>query len=129
AGLLWIGPTPDVIATMGDKLAARAAATRAGAPVVPGGTIAVADANAAATLAASLGYPVLVKAAAGGGGKGMRVVEEEAALAPALAAAAREATAAFADGRVYLEKVVPRPRHVEIQVLGDTHGTLVHLRH
>ncbi|HYR96849.1 MAG TPA: biotin carboxylase N-terminal domain-containing protein, partial [Candidatus Binatus sp.] len=124
AGLTWVGPPPDAIATMGDKLAARAAVARAGVPVVPGGDI---DARDATRQAAALGYPVLVKAAAGGGGKGMRTVASEAELADALAAARREAESAFADGRVYLEKLLVRPRHVEVQVLGDRHGTLVHL--
>jgi acetyl-CoA carboxylase biotin carboxylase subunit len=127
AGLVWIGPPADVIATMGDKLAARAAVARAGVPVVPGADVVVHDAAEAARRAAQLGYPVLVKAAAGGGGKGMRTVSGEPELADALAAARREAESAFGDGRVYLEKVVIRPRHVEVQVLGDGHGTLVHL--
>jgi acetyl-CoA carboxylase biotin carboxylase subunit len=127
AGLVWIGPPPAAIATMGDKLTARTTVARAGVPVVPGSELALADAAAAARAAAAIGYPVLLKAAAGGGGKGMRTVAGEAELAPALAAAAREAEAAFADGRVYLEKLLVRPRHVEVQVLGDAHGTLVHL--
>ena len=127
AGLTWIGPPPDAIATMGDKLTARTTVARAGVPVVPGSEVALGDAASAAAAAAAIGYPVLLKAAAGGGGKGMRTVAAEAELAPALAAAAREAEAAFADGRVYLEKLLVRPRHVEVQVLGDTHGTLVHL--
>jgi acetyl/propionyl-CoA carboxylase alpha subunit len=127
AGLTWIGPPADAIATMGDKLAARAAAERAGVPVVPGAAVAGGDLAEARRCAAALGYPVLVKAAAGGGGKGMRAVAAEAELAAALEAAGREAEAAFADGRVYLEKLLVRPRHVEVQVLGDHQGTLVHL--
>jgi acetyl-CoA carboxylase biotin carboxylase subunit len=127
AGLTWIGPPADAIATMGDKLAARRTAERAGVPVVPGAEVAAADARDATRRAAALGYPVLVKAAAGGGGKGMRTVASEAELTEALAAARREAEAAFADGRVYLEKLLVRPRHVEVQVLGDTQGTLLHL--
>jgi len=127
AGLVWIGPPPAAIATMGDKLAARAAVEAARVPCVPGTALAPGDARAAARHAARLGYPVLVKAAAGGGGKGMRTVGSEAELAEALAAAGREAEAAFGDGRVYLEKLLVRPRHVEVQVLGDRHGTLVHL--
>ena len=123
AGLTWIGPPPEAIATMGDKLAARATVARAGVPLVPGAEVG-GDAVAAAR---RLGFPVLVKAAAGGGGKGMRTVASEAELPDALAAARREAEAAFADGRVYLEKLLLRPRHVEVQVLGDRHGTLVHL--
>jgi acetyl-CoA carboxylase biotin carboxylase subunit len=127
AGLTWIGPPPEAIATMGDKLAARATVERVGVPVVPGAEAAAGDVHEAARRAATLGYPVLVKAAAGGGGKGMRTVANESELADALAAARREAEAAFADGRVYLEKLLVRPRHVEVQVLGDTRGTLVHL--
>ena len=124
AGLTWIGPSPDAVATMGDKLAARATVARAGVPLVPGAGVTADD---AAPAARRLGYPVLVKAVAGGGGKGMRTVASEAELPGALAAARREAEAAFADGRVYLEKLLVRPRHVEVQVLGDRHGTLVHL--
>ena len=127
AGLTWIGPSPHAIATMGDKLAARATVRKAGVPLVPGTEIAVGDTEAATRAARELGYPILVKAAAGGGGKGMRTVADESELAQALAAASREATAAFSDGRVYLEKLITRPRHVEVQVLGDRHGTLVHL--
>ena len=127
AGLTWIGPAPHAIATMGDKLGARATVARAGVPLVPGTEIAVGDADVAARAARELGYPILVKAAAGGGGKGMRTVASESELLDALAAATREATAAFSDGRVYLEKLITRPRHVEVQVLGDAHGTLVHL--
>jgi len=124
AGLTWVGPPPQAIATMGDKLAARATVARAGVPLVPGAEVGGGDAAAAAR---RLGFPLLVKAAAGGGGKGMRTVASEAELPDALAAARREAEAAFADGRVYLEKLLVRPRHVEVQVLGDRHGTLVHL--
>ena len=127
AGLTWIGPPPAAIATMGDKLAARAAVERAGVPCVPGTEIAPGDTRAAARQAGGLGYPVLVKAAAGGGGKGMRAVGSEGELADALAAATREAEGAFGDGRVYLERLLVRPRHVEVQVLGDRHGTLLHL--
>jgi acetyl-CoA/propionyl-CoA carboxylase biotin carboxyl carrier protein len=127
AGLTWIGPPPDAIRTMGDKVAARRTVTAAGVPVVPGAEIDAADRNAAARAAAALGYPLLVKAAAGGGGKGMRAVTAPGDLDAALAAAAREATGAFGDGRVYLERLLRRPRHVEVQILGDAHGTLVHL--
>jgi acetyl-CoA carboxylase biotin carboxylase subunit len=127
AGLVWIGPPPDAIATMGDKVVARATVSAAGVPVVPGAEVDAVDAAEAGRRAAALGYPVLVKAAAGGGGKGMRRVAGPAELDDALAAAAREAAAAFADARVYLERLVERPRHVEVQVLGDRHGTLLHL--
>src|SRR2546427_3243990 len=127
AGLVWIGPPPRAIATMGDKLTARATVARAGVPLVPGTELVAGDVAAARRPVAALGYPVLVKAAGGGGGKGMRTVASEDELAPALAAASREADAAFGDGRVYVEKLLRRPRHVEVQVLGDRHGQLVHL--
>src|SRR5262249_17016295 len=104
-----------------------AAVPRAGVPLVPGRGVAAADAGEARRQAAALGFPVLVKAAAGGGGKGMRTVGSEGELGDALAAAIRESEAAFADGRVYVEKLLERPRHVEVQVLGDQHGTLLHL--
>jgi propionyl-CoA carboxylase alpha chain len=113
AGLIWVGPSPEVIAAMGDKLAAKRAAIEAGVPTLPGGEDA--------------GFPVLVKAAAGGGGKGMRVVESADDLDEAIAAARREAAGAFGDDTVFLERYVRRSRHVEIQILGDAHGTLVHL--
>jgi len=121
AGLTWVGPAPDVIAEMGDKVAARARMHAAGVPVVPG-----VESDDPATIAA-LGFPVLVKAAAGGGGKGMRRVDSRDALDEALAEARSEAATAFGDGRVYAEKLVVRPRHVEVQVLGDTFGTIAHL--
>jgi acetyl-CoA carboxylase biotin carboxylase subunit len=127
AGLAWVGPPPDAIASMGDKVVARAAVTRAGVAVVPGADVVGDDPAGARRHAAALGYPILVKAAAGGGGKGMRIVATEGELDEALAGAAREAAAAFADPRVYLEKLIQHPRHVEVQVLGDGHGTLLHL--
>jgi len=128
AGLTFIGPTPDAIATMGTKTAARAAAIRAGVPVVPGSETAldagVSDAQVA-SLAASIGYPVLVKAVAGGGGKGMRTVDAPADLAGAVRAARSEAGSAFGDTSVYLERQLVRPRHIEVQLLGDLHGTVL----
>jgi acetyl-CoA carboxylase biotin carboxylase subunit len=127
AGLVFIGPSSEAIAAMGDKLVSRAHAERAGVPVVPGETIAATAPEDIAARAAGLGYPVLVKAAAGGGGRGMRVVRTPEELSTAIAAGAREAGAAFGDGRVYLEKYLERPRHVEIQVLADHHGAIVHL--
>ncbi|MEX2465772.1 MAG: acetyl-CoA carboxylase biotin carboxylase subunit [Gemmatimonadota bacterium] len=127
AGLVFVGPTSDTISAMGDKTEARRRMTAAGVPIVPGLTDAVADPEAAVAAAAEIGYPVLLKAAAGGGGKGMRVVEEPGELPRAFEAATREALAAFGDGSVYLERYLDRPRHIEIQVLGDAHGNLVHL--
>ena len=127
AGLVWIGPPAEAIAAMGSKTAARELAIAAGTPVVPGTTTALRDADEAAATAERFGYPVLLKAAAGGGGKGMRVVGSAGELAGALAAAQREAKNAFGDDAVYVEKYIEGPRHVEIQILGDTHGTMLHL--
>lgn len=119
AGLTWVGPSPEVIEVMGDKLTARAAAAAAGLAVLPSSPDA-ADPG-------PVGFPLLVKATAGGGGKGMRLVTDPADLEAAVAAARREAERAFGDGRVYLERHVARARHVEIQVLADAHGNCVHL--
>ncbi len=127
AGLVWIGPPAEAIAAMGSKTSARALAIAAGTPVVPGTTTALRDAAEAAEVAERFGYPVLLKAAAGGGGKGMRVVHAKSELAGALASAQREAKNAFGDDAVYVEKYIVGPRHVEIQVLGDNHGTMLHL--
>jgi acetyl-CoA carboxylase biotin carboxylase subunit len=127
AGLIFIGPTSETIAAMGDKTEARRRMAAAGVPIVPGLTDAVAGPDEAAEAAATIGYPVLLKASAGGGGKGMRVVEAPEDLKRAFEAASREALAAFGDGSVYLERYLARPRHIEIQVLGDAHGNVVHL--
>ncbi len=127
AGLTFIGPPPQAIATMGDKVAARTLMEQAGVPVVPATVVLPPDPAAFATAATSLGFPVVIKAAAGGGGKGMRIVRRVEELPEAVAGAAREATAAFGDGRIYLERYLERPRHVEVQVFADTHGTVVHL--
>jgi acetyl/propionyl-CoA carboxylase alpha subunit len=125
AGLAFIGPTPEQIRTLGDKRAARALAARAKVPVVPGAE--GADAATLAREAKKLGYPLIVKAALGGGGKGMRVVEREQDLREAIEAAQRIAASAFGDATVYLEKRLERPRHVEVQVLGDGKGDVIHL--
>src|SRR4051812_29925962 len=127
AGLVFIGPPAEAIAAMGSKTAARELAISAGTPVVPGTTTALRDAEEAAETAERFGYPVLLKAAAGGGGKGMRVVHKREEIAAALASAQREAKSAFGDDAVYVEKYIVGPRHVEIQVLGDMHGTMLHL--
>ena len=127
AGLIFVGPAADTIAAMGDKTEARRRMADSGVPIVPGITEAVADAAEAEKLASEIGFPVLLKAAAGGGGKGMRVVEKCEDLDRALQAASREALAAFGDGSVYLERYLARPRHIEIQILGDAHGNIVHL--
>ncbi|HPZ90402.1 MAG: acetyl-CoA carboxylase biotin carboxylase subunit [Firmicutes bacterium] len=125
-GLVFVGPSPAAIRAMGNKDRARQLMAAAGVPVIPG-TGAVADAREAAKLAGKISYPVLLKAAAGGGGKGMRLVEEPGQLARALELARREGEAAFSDATVYMEKYIRRPRHVEIQILADNHGNVVHL--
>ena len=127
AGLIWIGPPAEAIAAMGSKTSARTLAVAHGVPVVPGTTEALKDAAAARVVAEEFGYPVLLKAAAGGGGKGMRVVHNESDLESSLDAARREAKNAFGDNAVYVEKYIEGPRHVEIQVLADTHGNVLSL--
>ncbi|MFN8654410.1 MAG: acetyl-CoA carboxylase biotin carboxylase subunit [Gemmatimonadales bacterium] len=126
AGLVFIGPPAEAITAMGDKTEARRRMAAAKVPIVPGLTLPITDAKAAANAAEEIGYPILVKAAAGGGGKGMRVVRQPAELESALTTAASEAQKAFGDPSVYLEKYIERPRHVEIQVLAD-HRRTVHL--
>jgi acetyl-CoA carboxylase, biotin carboxylase subunit len=125
-GLVFVGPSPDAIEAMGDKVAARRLAARAGAPTIPGteGTTSIEE---ALEVAGEIGYPVLIKAAAGGGGRGIRAARAEEELADLLAQAAMEADAAFGDGSLYLEKLLVDARHVEVQVLGDAHGNLIHL--
>ena len=125
-GIVFVGPTPAQIRDMGNKISARALAREAGVPLLPGSDK-VADADAAAEVAGSIGYPVLLKAAAGGGGRGMKVVERTEDLPQAFAAASAEARNAFGDDTLYLERYIANARHVEVQVLGDAHGHLVHL--
>ena len=127
AGLQFVGPPAEAIAALGSKTAARTLAMSAEVPVVPGTTEALKDAREAESVAERFGYPVLLKAAAGGGGKGMRVVRGRGELSNALDAARREAKSAFGDDAVYVEKFIVGPRHVEIQVLADTHGTVLSL--
>ena len=127
ARIVFVGPSAESMELMGSKTAARQTVAAAGVPVVPGTLAAVGDLENAQGEAREFGYPVIVKAAAGGGGKGMRVVERESALPAALREAASEAERAFGDGSLYIEKYLPRPRHIEIQVLGDRHGNLIHL--
>jgi propionyl-CoA carboxylase alpha chain len=126
AGIVFIGPSPEAIRRMGSKIEAKRIMEAAGVPVVPGFTVAGLDAREIAARGRKVGYPLLVKASAGGGGRGMRLVQDPAALAPALEAARREAKSAFGDDTLLVERYVAAPRHVEIQILGDTHGTLLH---
>jgi propionyl-CoA carboxylase alpha chain len=128
AGLVFVGPPVDAIEAMGSKVAAKELMSRAGVPVLPGATIEDGtDEHGLAELATDIGFPLLVKAAFGGGGRGMRIVRDAGAVAEAVAAARREAASSFGDGTVFLERFVTDPRHVEVQIFGDTHGTVVHL--
>ena len=127
AGMTFVGPRPETIRAMGDKTAARERMKAAGVPVVPGTAEPAASGADARSAAETVGFPVVLKAAAGGGGKGMRVVSRAGDVEDAFAAASREAQAAFGDGRVYVERFLERPRHVEIQVFGDVAGDVVHL--
>ncbi|WP_075791004.1 pyruvate carboxylase [Massilia putida] len=126
-GITFIGPASDVMRTLGNKVAARAAAIAAGVPVVPATTALPRDIGEAKAMAASVGYPLMLKASWGGGGRGMRSIDDEAALEAQLDVARREALAAFGNDEMYLEKLVRRAHHVEVQLLGDRHGNLVHL--
>jgi acetyl-CoA carboxylase biotin carboxylase subunit len=127
AGLVFIGPPPAALRAMGDKMAARRVAEKVGVPLVPGTTQPLADGAEAARIARDIGYPVMIKAAMGGGGKGMRLVHAYAELEGALRAARSEAGAAFGDATVYIERYIAEPRHIEVQVLADAHGSVVHL--
>jgi acetyl-CoA carboxylase biotin carboxylase subunit len=127
AGLTFVGPPPAAISAMGDKTAARRLARELGVPMVPGTVEPVTSAAAAAAAARDIGFPVMVKAVLGGGGKGMRLVRRETELADALRLARAEAQGAFGDAAVYLERYVAEPRHIEVQVLADAHGSVVHL--
>ena len=127
AGLIWVGPKADTIEAMGLKDRAKAIAEEAGVPVLPGYRGAAQDAKTLTEEAKRIGFPLLIKAVAGGGGRGIRLVAKASALAGELESAVREAEAAFGDGRVMLEKLVEQPRHIEVQVFGDSHGNAVHL--
>src|ERR1044071_1611653 len=127
AGLIFIGPSAEAMEVMGSKTSARRAAIAAGAPVVPGTTEALMSFEDARDTSAEIGYPVMLKAAAGGGGKGMRQVANEAELQSAFEAARSEAASAFGNSDVYVEKIVEKPRHLEIQIFADAQGNYVHL--
>lgn len=127
AGVIFIGPTPEAIVAMGSKREAKALVHEAGVPVIPGYDGASQDPAVLAREALRIGFPVLLKASAGGGGKGMKLVRKESELSDAIASAAREGLSAFGDGTLLVEKYIDDPRHVEIQILGDSHGNLIHL--
>lgn len=126
-GISFCGPSPEILEQLGDKITARKLAEAAGVPVLPGSGEPLSSAKAATQLARTLGYPVLLKAAKGGGGRGMRVVQTPEELGPSLESAQRESQSAFGSPDVFLEKFISRPRHIEVQLLGDRHGNLVHL--
>jgi acetyl-CoA carboxylase biotin carboxylase subunit len=126
-GLAWIGPRPETIKAMGDKAEARKLMREAGVPVTPGSADILSSEDEAAAVAADIGYPVIVKAVAGGGGRGMRVANDEDELRRAMGTAQAEAENAFGNAGVYLERYLAEPRHIEVQLLGDKHGNVVHL--
>jgi propionyl-CoA carboxylase alpha chain len=127
AGAVFIGPPVDAVAAMGDKITSKKIAEKAGVNIIPGVMAEIEDAEEAVKIAGEIGYPVMVKAAAGGGGKGMRVVWNDAETRDGFRAARSEAETSFGDGRIFLEKFIENPRHIEIQLLGDTHGNIVYL--
>lgn len=127
AGMVFIGPPPEAIEMMGDKMEARKAMMAAKVPVVPGTEKAVEEEQQAIDIAREIGFPILIKAAAGGGGKGMRIVAEESEIKSGVRGARSEARSAFGDDRIYIEKYLARPRHIEIQIIADTHGKCVYL--
>lgn len=128
AGMVFIGPAPDVIHKMGSKVESRRIMEAAGVPIVPGTTDPITDLDTLKTLANKFGYPVAIKASAGGGGRGLRVVHKESELEQAFAGAQREGASYFGNAEVYLEKYLEKPRHIEVQIIGDKHGNVVHLR-
>ena len=126
-GLVFIGPSATAIELMGNKLAAKSAVARFNVPLVPGTSEPISDLTKAKKIAAEIGYPILIKASAGGGGKGMRIVEDEASFQEQMERAVSEATSAFGDGSVFIEKYITKPRHIEFQIFGDKHGNVIHL--
>ena len=127
AGIIFIGPTPEIMRRLGNKVSAREVAVRAGTPVMPATGPLPEDPEEVRRMAAAVGYPLMLKASWGGGGRGMRVIEDDAQIDEQVAAGRREAVAAFGNGEIYLEKLVRRARHVEVQLLGDQYGNVVHL--
>jgi len=126
-GIIFIGPTPDVIVTMGDKIQAREAMTKAGIPIVPGTKDKITSENEVLEVIKEIGLPIMIKASAGGGGKGMRLVQDESEVVSAVRAARSEALSSFGDDSVYIEKYITSPHHIEFQILADQHGNVVHL--
>ncbi|MDD4854719.1 MAG: acetyl-CoA carboxylase biotin carboxylase subunit [Sulfuricurvum sp.] len=126
-GIKFIGPTPEVMVMMSDKSKAKDVMIAAGVPVVPGSDGAIKDIAEARVRAKEVGFPIILKAAAGGGGRGMRVVEEEAGIENAFLAAEAEAITAFGDGTIYMEKFIKNPRHIEVQIIADSHGNVLHI--
>jgi acetyl-CoA carboxylase, biotin carboxylase subunit len=126
-GLKFIGPRPEMIRLMGNKVAARAAAEEAGLPLLPGARGKLKDGEEAERIAEEVGYPVILKAAAGGGGRGMKICREKSQIRPMFETASNEALAAFGDGSMYLERYVEMPRHIELQIVADEHGNIIHL--
>ena len=127
AGIVFIGPTMSAVAAMGDKIESKKLAQKAGVNMVPGHLAAIADADEAVAIARRVGYPVMIKASAGGGGKGMRIAHDDAEAREGFRSATSEARSSFGDERVFIEKFIEQPRHIEIQVLGDAHGNVIHL--
>ncbi|MDQ1285801.1 MAG: propionyl-CoA carboxylase alpha chain, partial [Thermodesulfobacteriota bacterium] len=127
SGLIFIGPTPEAISLLGDKTASKALATKTGVPVVPGRQDPIADIDEAIAAAQEIGLPVLLKPAAGGGGRGMRIVNDMTELPAALEACRAETLKSFGDDRIFVERFISRPRHIEIQVIADNYGNIVHL--
>ena len=125
-GIAWIGPRPEMIRLMGNKVRAREAAAEAGLPLLPGSKAALRDAHEAEAMAKKIGFPVILKAAAGGGGRGMKIVRTPDAVAQAFNTASAEAVAAFGDGSMYIERYIEKPRHIEMQIVADEHGNVVH---
>src|SRR5205823_50302 len=127
AGIVFIGPPPEAIAAMGDKIESKRMAQAAGVSTVPGHLDVIPGAEHAIPIAREIGYPVMIKASAGGGGRGMRIARDDAELRDGFSGAQHEAKSSFGDDRVFLEKYIEQPRHIEIQVLGDAHRNIVHL--
>src|ERR1700756_1225467 len=127
AGVTFIGPGPEAIAAMGDKIESKKLARDAGVSSVPGHLDVIPDAESAVAIARDVGYPVMIKASAGGGGKGMRIASNDAEVREGFRSAASEAKSSFADDPIFIEKYIEEPRHIEIQILGDSHGNIVYL--